>query len=109
VEAINLREKNSLWTIEGLSTGMTPVELTAANGGPVKLSGLETLSDGTFGMLGWLERGGCTVVVAFYAPEGVGHSHPLFGKEIKSDDPRLAALNLTVDVIILRLPQPPEE
>lgn len=106
VTAVNLKEKNSLWTIEGLSTGMTPAQLTAANGGPVTLSGFEQQTDTTFAMLGWLHRGDCTVVVAFYAPKGVRFEHPLYQKEVKSDDPRLAALHLTIDVLILDLPEP---
>jgi len=106
--AVNLKEKNSQWTIEGLSTGMTPAELTAANGGPVTLSGIEQLSESTFGLLGWLTRGDCTVVVTFHAPEGAGFKHPLYQKEVKSDDPRLAPLNLKLDVLILQLPSAPD-
>jgi hypothetical protein len=104
--SIMLKEKNSLWTIERLRTGMTPDELTSANGGPVTLSGFEQVRESAFAMLGWLDRGDCTVVVALYAPEGVRFEHPLYQKEVKSDDPRLAALNLTVDEIILQLPEP---
>ena len=107
--AVNLKEKNSLWTIEGLSIGMTPAELTAANGGPVTLDGINQLSEGSFGLMAWLTRGDCTVVVTFYAPEGARFDHPLYGKEIKSDDPRLAPLDLKLDVLILQLPTPAEE
>lgn len=106
--AVNLKEKNSQWTIEGLSTGMTPAELTAAIGGPVTLSGIEQLSESTFGLLGWIARGNCTVVVTFYAPEGARFEHPLYQKEVKSDDPRLAPLNLKLDVLILQLPPAPD-
>lgn len=109
LQAVNLKEKDSLWTIEGLTTGMTPAELTVANGGPVTLDGIQQLSESTFGLSGWLTRGDCTVVVTFYAPDGAHFEHPLYGKEVKTDDPRLAPLNLKLDVIILQLPQPPEE
>lgn len=109
VTAVNLKDRNSLWTIEGLSTGMTPAELTAANGGPVTLTGIEQLSEGTFGLMAWLTRGDCTVVVTFYAPEGASFDHPLYKKEVRTDDPRLEPLNLKLDVIILQLPQPAEE
>ena len=109
LQAVNLKEKNSLWTIEGLSAGMTPAELTAANGGPVTLDGVQQLSESTFGLSGWLKRGDCTVVVTFYAPERVRFEHPLYGKDVRTDDPRLAPLNLKLDVIILQLPQSPEE
>lgn len=104
VTAVNLKEQNSLWTIEGLHTGMTPAELAAANGGPVMLDGINQLSEGTFGLGASLIRGECTVVVTFYAPPGARFDHPLYQKEVMSDDPRVTALNLKLDVIILQLP-----
>jgi hypothetical protein len=104
VTGVNLKEKRSLWTIEGLKLGMTPKELTAANGGPVTLSGFSQVSESTFAMLGWLPRSGCELVVVFLAPPGVGFDHPLYDKEIKSDDPRLTTLNLTIDELSLNLP-----
>lgn len=109
VTGVNLKERYSLWSIEGLTPGMTPAELAAANGGPITLDGIHQLSESTFGLSAWLTRGDCTVVVTFYAPKGAHFEHPLYDKPVRTDDPRLAELDLKLDVIILQFPQPPEQ
>lgn len=107
VTSVNLREKNSLWTIEGLSIGMTSWDVARINGGPFSLSGFRQMSGATFATLTWLQRGDCEVVAVFKAPRGVRFEHPLHETEVRSDDPRLARLNLRVDELIFSLPEQP--
>lgn len=102
--AVNVKGRNSLWTVEGLKTGMTLKELSDANGGAVTLSGFWQETETTFAILGWLPRGNCEVVVVFMAPDRVSITDPLYGKEIRSDDPRLSKYGLRIDELTLRLP-----
>lgn len=105
VTSINLREKNSRWTIEGLSIGMTVQQLAAANGGRFSLSGFRQMSGNIFATLAWLPRGDCEVLVVFKAPKGVRFNHSTDETEIGSDDPRLAPLDLRIGELILSLPE----
>lgn len=105
VTSINIREKNSLWTVEGLKIGMTPRELAEANGRPVNLSGFRQMPGNIFATLAWLPRGDCTVLVVFSARKGMRFDPRKSETEVSSDDPRLARLDLRVSELILSLPE----
>jgi hypothetical protein len=97
--SVILKAKESDWTAFGLKVGMTLDEVTAANGGPVKLTGFWQHPDGSYMLIGDFKpgrlQGGCRVIVFFAAPEGqVRTNDPLYGRDvIRSDDPDLLKRN----------------
>jgi hypothetical protein len=105
LQAVNLYESSSLWTIGGLRLGMTLAQLEKAHGGPLMLSGIQQMSGTRFTILGSIPDGACEVVVVFDAPKDARFDHPLYNVEVRSDDPRLAPLNLRIDELSLIMPE----
>lgn len=106
LQEISLYERDSIWTIGGLRVGMTLAEVNKANGGPLNMSGIQQMTGTRFSIVAWIPDGDCTVSIVFDTPENAHFDHPLYGVEIKSDDPRLVPLNLRVDELGLTLPAP---
>lgn len=111
VSMLNLREKNSRWSMFGLTTGMTLEQVTAANGKPLKLSGFWPHPNGSSFMYGFYKpdqlEGGCDLMVSFTAPAVLATDDPLYGREeILSNDPDLIKRKPLVSALFITWNKP---
>jgi hypothetical protein len=111
---INLKQKDSRWSMFGLKIGMTLEDVTAANGVPLKLTGFWQHPDGSYSVFGDFKpgriEGGCRLIVFLSSPVPLKAGDPLYGLEnLASNNPDLMKRHPAVSGLFIVWSKPAEE